>query len=136
MISTEGGEVIIRAEIDIVSVRRSVREAALRMGFGPTDVTRIVTAASELARNVFNYAGSGQMTWRWLQEAGRDGLELSFIDQGPGIVDVEAALTPGHTTSRGLGMGLPGSRRLMGELELTSKPGEGTVVTVRKWKGA
>lgn len=129
----DGGEVAIRAEIDIVSVRRTVREASVKIGFGSTDVTRIVTAASELARNVYNYAGEGDLHWRWISEGGRSGLELEFVDQGPGITNVDMALSPGYTTSRGLGMGLPGARRLMGEMEIESHLGEGTRVTVRKW---
>ena len=130
------GELPINAEIDIVTVRKAVREAASGIGFGVTDTTRIVTAASELARNVFLYAGSGAMQWRTLNANGRTGIELNFADKGPGIVDIAQALAPGYTTSNGLGMGLPGSRRLMGEMEIDSRPGQGTRVTVRKWLGS
>ncbi len=130
-----GGEVRIEAEIDIVTVRKAVREAATQIGFGVTDVTRIVTSASELARNVFLYAGSGGMQWRVLSGGGSTGIELVFDDSGPGIADVEQALEPGYTTSRGMGMGLSGTRRLMGEMEIESEPGKGTRVTVRKRLG-
>jgi len=133
MDNNEGGEVRIDAEIDIVAVRKAVRDAATEIGFGVTDVTRIVTAASELARNVFLYAGSGGMHWRVLSGGGNSGIELVFEDSGPGIADIEQVLEPGYTTNRGMGMGLPGSRRLMGEMEIESEPGKWTRVTVRKW---
>ena len=129
------GEVPINTEIDIVTVRQAVREAASGMGFGVTDTTRIVTAASELARNVFLYAGSGAMQCHTLNGDSGTGLELVFEDSGPGITDIEQALEPGYTTSRGLGLGLPGARRLMGEMEIRSELDQGTTVTVRKWLG-
>lgn len=128
------GEVSIRSENDMVAVRRSVREAANRLGFGLTDVTRIVTAASELARNVYHYAGAGAMRWRALDAGGRTGLELTFEDQGPGIPDVEQAMQEGYSTGNGLGLGLPGAKRLMDEMEIRSEPGQGTTVTVKKWR--
>lgn len=127
------GQVPIRSEGDIVDVRKKVREQATGLGFGITDVTRIVTAASELARNVFLYAGSGTMKWRKLDSAGQVGLELVFIDSGPGIADQEQAMQPGFSTSGGLGLGLPGAKRLMDEFEIMSVPGSGTEVTGRKW---
>jgi serine/threonine-protein kinase RsbT len=96
-------------------------------------VTRIVTAASELTRNIYRYAKSGVMRWRVLNRGTDTGLELTFEDQGPGIPDVERAMEPGFTTGNGLGMGLPGSRRLMDELTIESTVGKGTTVVVRKW---
>ncbi|MCC7265641.1 MAG: anti-sigma regulatory factor [Candidatus Latescibacteria bacterium] len=129
------GEVRISAELDIVTVRQEVRQASVALGFRPTDVTRIVTAASELARNVFLYAGTGTMRWRALSVDGNTGIELVFTDSGPGIGDVEQALVPGYTTGRGLGMGLPGAKRLMGEMDIQTALGSGTTVTVRKWQG-
>ena len=128
------GEVSIQSEADIVAARKAVREVAVRLGFGVTDVTRIVTAASELARNSFLYAGSGQMRWQILETAGKSGLELVFEDLGPGIADIEQAMQEGYTSSGGLGMGLPGTKRLMDEMEICSEPGKGTRVTVRKWR--
>lgn len=128
------GEVKIHEEGDIVTVRKTVRRVATKMGFGITDVTRIVTAASELARNIFLYAGSGIMEWHILTYKGRLGIELSFIDRGPGIADVSLVMQEGYTTSGGLGMGLPGSKRLMDELDVLSEPGLGNTVTIRKWK--
>jgi serine/threonine-protein kinase RsbT len=127
------GEFRIGSEADIVMARRIVREAAVGLGFGITDVTRIVTAASELTRNIYQYAGSGLMRWRPIHQAARAGLELVFADSGPGIPDVDKAMEPGFTTGRGLGMGLPGAKRLMDELTLESHVGKGTIIQVRKW---
>lgn len=128
------GELQIESESDIVNARRTVRELAGQVGFGLTDVTRIVTAASELARNVYKYAGKGVMHWRSLQRDGCQGLELCFIDHGPGIADLELAMQEGYSTSGGLGLGLPGARRLVDEMELESKPGRETTITLRKWR--
>ena len=128
------GEMPIETEGDIVVTRRRVRELALAIGFSPTDVTRVVTAASELARNIFQYVGKGAMRWRVLENDGRQGLELQFVDQGPGIPDVNLALQDGYTTGQGLGMGLPGTRRLMDETDVQSQPGKGTTVTIKKWR--
>ena len=123
----------IDSEGDIVSVRKTVRETATAIGFSMTDVTRIVTAASELARNVFHYAGTGAMKCRSTGPGGNAGIELIFQDEGPGIPDIDQALEPGYTTADGLGLGLPGAKRLMDEMEIESHVGKGTVVTVRKW---
>ncbi len=127
-------EVALRTETDIVVVRKSVREAATRLGFGITDVTRIITAASELARNVFLYAGSGVVRCRELNGSGKVGIELIFEDHGPGIADIDQAMQPGYTTGGGLGFGLPGAKRLMDEMEIESEVGKGTKVTVKKWR--
>jgi serine/threonine-protein kinase RsbT len=128
------GAVGIESEGDIVVARRAVREAATKAGFGLTDITRIVTAASELARNIFQYAGKGAMHWRYIEGNGRLGLELQFVDQGPGIADVEMAMEQGYSTGDGLGMGLPGAKRLMDEMEIQSKAGQGTSITIKKWR--
>lgn len=128
------GKVAINSEGDIVIARKIVRDAAIAIGFGVTDVTRIVTAASELTRNVFRYAGSGIMSWRMLNEGEHIGIELTFEDHGPGIPDVEQALEIGYTTSGGLGLGLPGAKRLMDEMAIQSEVGKGTRVTVKKWR--
>lgn len=127
------GELAIRTESDIVAARRAVRDAAMRIGFAVTDVTRIVTAASELARNAYKYGGGGTVRWRQVDACGRIGIELQFIDEGPGIADVALALQEGYSTGRGLGLGLPGAKRLMDELEVHSVVGAGTTVTVKKW---
>ncbi len=128
------GELSINTESDIVVARRTIREAATQLGFSETDVTRIVTAASELARNVFKYAGNGIMRWRTTRANSRDGIELQFVDHGPGIQDVNLALQAGYSTSRGLGMGLSGAKRLMDDLEIQSIVGKGTTVTLSKWR--
>jgi serine/threonine-protein kinase RsbT len=128
------GEVDIKMESDIVVARRAVREVATQVGFSVTDVTRIVTAASELARNVFKYAGEGVMRWHCVERDGRPGLELQFVDHGPGIPDIDLALQGGYSTGDGLGMGLPGAKRLMDELEVQSVVGQGTTVTLKKWR--
>jgi serine/threonine-protein kinase RsbT len=123
----------IESESDVVGARRAVRDAAIQLGFGQTDVTRIVTAASELARNTFKYGGGGIMRCRRIQIGERSGIELQFVDHGPGIPDVSLALENGFSTSGGLGLGLPGAKRLMDDMNIESQPGTLTVVTVRKW---
>jgi serine/threonine-protein kinase RsbT len=97
-------------------------------------VTRIVTAASELARNVFKYAGKGVMRWRATRADSRQGIELQFVDHGPGIQDIDLALQSGYSTSRGLGLGLSGAKRLMDDMEVQSVVGKGTTVTLSKWR--
>jgi serine/threonine-protein kinase RsbT len=133
MNNEQAGEVRLHSESDIVMARKTVRTVAGQMGFGLTDVTRIVTAASELARNAFLYAGSGIMRWQVLTTGSGRGIELTFADNGPGIADIEQALQEGYTTSGGLGLGLPGSKRLMDETNIYSEVGKGTTVVVRKW---
>src|SRR5436309_1286709 len=109
-------EVPIQCESDIVVARRTVREAAGQLGFGTTDTTRIVTGASELARNIFRYACPGVMRLRQVENSGRVGLELQFEDHGPGIADVERGLREGFAVSGGLGLGLRGTKRIMDEM--------------------
>jgi len=128
------GEVAISGDGDIVITRRVIREVVSRLGFGQTDVARVVTAASELARNVFRYAREGTMYWNVIEEGGRTAIELKFVDHGPGIPNVELALTDGYSTGGGLGMGLPGTRKLVDELKIESVVGQGTTVTLRKWR--
>lgn len=122
----------IASELDIVSCRKAVRDMAIKQGFGLTDQTRLVTAASELARNIVLYAGTGEMVLSVIIEESRKGMRLVFEDNGPGL-DVDEVLTPGFSTSRGLGMGLPGAKRLMDEFKLQSEKGKGTTVTITKW---
>lgn len=128
------GEMVIANENDIVMARKAVRDVTTSMGFGVTDVTRIVTAASELTRNIYLYAGNGVMRWRILDDDEyHHGVELTFEDHGPGIENLEQAMVPGYTSGKGLGMGLPGSKRLMDEMEVDTAVGRGTVVKIRKW---
>ncbi len=124
----------IRSEHDVVSARQAVRRWAGELGFSLVDSTKIVTAASELARNALIHGGGGTVRLEALAEGTRKGLRLTFEDQGPGIPDVELALKEGYTTGGGLGLGLSGSRRLVSEFEIVSRVGEGTRVTVTKWK--
>src|SRR5712692_9192281 len=127
-------EVALRTESDIVAVRKSVREAATRLGFGITDVTRIITAASELARNVFLYAGSGVVRCRLLNGSGRVGIEVIVEDHGPRLAEIDQAMQPGYTTGSGLGLGLTGAKPLMDEMEIEYEEGKGTKITVTKWR--
>jgi serine/threonine-protein kinase RsbT len=127
------GEFPIVSEGDIVTARRLVRNAATALGFGITDVTRIVTAASELTRNIYQYAGAGVMRWCCLTEGVDVGLEITFEDHGPGIQDVARAMESGFSTSKGLGLGLPGAKRLMDEITVESEAGKGTKIRTRKW---
>jgi serine/threonine-protein kinase RsbT len=123
----------IHAEIDIVTVRRRVREIAAGLGFSLVDQTKMVTAASELARNTMIYGGGGSMRAEALNGP-RTGLRLIFEDKGPGIPDVDLALRDGFTTGSGLGLGLGGSKRLVSEFQVSSRVGEGTTVTITRWK--
>jgi serine/threonine-protein kinase RsbT len=131
--STAEGEIPIIVEGDIVAVRRLLRQIAQEIGFGITDTTRLVTAASELARNAYKYGGGGLMRWRRIQANGRQGIEIQFVDNGPGISDISLALQQGYTTGKGLGLGLPAAKRLMDELDIQSAVGRGTTVTSKKW---
>ena len=133
MADIEQQSVPIAGERDIVTVRKAVRDMATSMGFGITDVTRIVTAASELARNIVTYAGSGSLRLSNVSGGGRHGVEMVFEDEGPGIADLPRAFEVGYTTSGGLGLGLPGARRLVDEMEIQSESGHGTRVILKKW---
>jgi len=127
----------IASEDDIVASRQRAREVARQLGFGAVDQSRIATAVSELTRNVVRYAtdGRGEVTIREVSRTDRPtGLEIVVADDGPGIRDLDQAMTDGFTSGAGMGMGLPGTRRLMDEMEVDSVLGRGTVVTVRKWR--
>ncbi len=122
-------------QTDITFARKKVREWALEVGFGIVDQTKIVTAASELARNTLIYGGGGEMEIALLKNDNeKPGIRLIFADQGPGIADVKLALTDGFTSGGGMGLGLSGSKRLMNEFDLETQIGKGTRVTVIKWK--
>lgn len=119
---------------DIVRVRQEVRRLAVEAGLGLVDQTKIVTAASELARNLLDHAGSGVVQVAPISEIGKRGVRLVFEDKGPGIPDIEKALTDGYTTGKGLGLGLGGARRLSNEFRIDTKVGEGTRITIARWK--
>ncbi len=121
------------AEPDMVAVRRRVREVAAQVGLSLVDQTKLVTAASELARNTLIYGGGGTMLLESLNGP-RLGVRLTFVDHGPGIANLDLALRDGFTTGTGLGLGLGGSKRLVNEFEIDSKPGKGTRVAVTRWK--
>ena len=122
------------AETDVVLVRKTVRTWSVQQGFTLVDQTKIVTAASEIARNTVVYGGGGTLRIEAMNDGARKGLRLIFEDQGPGIADVDLALRDGYTTGNGLGMGLGGARRLVNEFSIESKPGQGTKVTLTRWK--
>jgi len=124
----------IRSSEDVVRVRQVVRQWAVAQGFSLVDQTKIVTAASELARNTVNYGGGGEVRLEKLQQGIRSGLRLTFTDEGPGIADIDQALKDGFTTGNGLGLGLGGAKRLSNEFEIFSRPGEGTRVSITRWK--
>jgi len=124
----------IRSPEDIVHMRQAVREHALRQGFSIVDQTKIVTAASELARNVINYGGGGEMILQLLVEGARKGVRLAFVDQGPGIPDIQLAMKDGYTTGGGMGLGLGGAKRLSSDFRIESRVGAGTRVTITRWK--
>lgn len=124
----------IQSSGDVVLVRQAVRQLGVEIGFSLVDQTKIVTAASELARNTLDYGGGGTVKLETLQEGRRRGLRLTFEDRGPGIPDIELALKDGFTTGGGLGMGLGGAKRLANEFEIQSAVGEGTRVTIVRWK--
>ena len=123
----------INDEYDIVTARSAGKTIASSIGFGLVDQTRISTAISELARNILRYAKTGTVHVKQVAADGRNGIEVVAEDQGPGIANLELAMTDGHTTGRGLGAGLPGTKRLMDEFEIDTKVGRGTTVTARKW---
>ena len=134
MSTTTNDVLAIRSSNDVVRVRQEVRKRAVAAGFGLVDQTKIVTAASELARNTLDYGGGGTCTIELLQADKRRGVRLTFEDQGPGIPDIELALKDGYTTGGGLGLGLSGARRLSNEFELHSIVGKGTRISIARWK--
>jgi serine/threonine-protein kinase RsbT len=133
-LASESGQVSINFESDIIVARRMAREIATALGFGMTDITRIVTAVSELARNIFLYAGTGVMSWRILKTNNKTGLELIFKDHGPGIPDINMVLQGGHSSGNGLGLGLKGAKTLMDEMQIKTKVGIGTEILIKKWR--
>jgi serine/threonine-protein kinase RsbT len=124
----------IQSSEDVVSVRQAVRQRAVELGFNLVDQTKIVTAASELARNTVQYGGGGRVTIESVEAPGRQGLRLTFEDDGPGIADVELAMRDGYTTGGGLGLGLSGARRLSSEFHIDSAPGKGTRIVITRWR--
>ena len=125
--------VAIASDADIVIARQKGRELAAAHAFDRTEQTLIATAISEIARNIVEYASSGEMTLQPVEHQGRAGILIIAHDQGPGIPDIDLAMKDGYSTGKSLGMGLPGARRLMDEFDLVSTPGKGTTITMKKW---
>lgn len=124
----------LRSSDDVVRVRQAVRTRAVAAGFSLVDQTKIVTAASEIGRNTVDYGGGGTMRIELLRDGARRGVRLTFADKGPGIADMAQALKDGYSTGGGLGLGLSGAKRLSNEFDIKSTPGQGTVVTLARWK--
>ncbi len=124
----------VRRSEDVVGVRQIVREWSIASGLGLVDQTKIVTAASELARNLINYGGGGTMTIEALNDGAKRGVRVTFEDHGPGIADIEQALRDGYSSGSGLGLGLGGAKRLSNEFHIDSRPGEGTRIAIARWK--
>src|SRR5262245_4431572 len=125
---------VVTTSDDIVRVRQEVRRQAVAIGLSLVDQTKVVTAASELARNLLDHAGGGSVQVELIEEPDRRGVRLTFEDRGPGIPDIEKALTDGYTTGKGLGLGLGGARRLSNEFRSATKVGEGTRITIARWR--
>ena len=133
---TDAGDLVIpiKADVDVVTARQRARALVSGLRFSTSELTLIATAISEVARNIVTYAGSGEIVLRIVQRGPRRGLLVIARDQGPGIADIARAMEDGYSTSRSLGLGLPGSKRLMDEFELASELGKGTEVTMTKWE--
>lgn len=124
----------VRSAEDIVTVRQAVRKHAVKLGFGLVDQTKVVTASSELARNTLDYGGGGTVQVEVLENERKSGIRVTFEDRGPGIADIQLALSDGYTTGAGMGLGLGGAKRLSHEFDIWSKPGEGTRISIVRWK--
>jgi serine/threonine-protein kinase RsbT len=128
------GSLALHSEEDIVASRQKVRQLSQSLKFSLVDQTKMITAASELSRNTLVHGGGGQMRWEVVEDGIRRGLRLHFEDQGPGIGDVRLALTDGWTSGGGMGLGLPGSKRLVHDFDIRTAAGQGTCVTITRWK--
>ncbi len=134
MTTNSDGAMPLLVELDIVLCRQAVRKLTQALKFSLVDQTKMITAASELSRNTLVYGGGGEMRWEFLSEGLRNGLRLHFEDHGPGIADMSLAMTDGWTSGKGMGMGLTGSKRLVNEFEIRTAVGEGTCVSITRWK--
>ena len=132
--TTRNERVPIRSSEDVVRVRQQTRVFAIEVGLSLVDQTKIITAASELARNALDYGGGGFVLLDIIEAGGRRGLRLTFEDSGPGIPDIELAMRDGFTSGKGLGLGLGGAKRLSNEFSIASQPGKGTKITIARWK--
>ncbi len=125
---------LIVKEQDVVPFRNRVKEYATKIGMGLVNQTKLITAASELVRNMLRYGGGGNTLIEVVSKGRENGIRLTFSDKGPGIANIEMAMKDGFTTGKSLGLGLPGTKRLVSEFDIKSKPGEGTTVMIIKWK--
>lgn len=132
--TTESATLVVASDADVVKVRQAVRDLAVRIKLSIVDQTKLVTATSELARNTLVYGGGGEVTAGIVERGGRTGVELLFSDDGPGIPDLELALTDGWTSGNGMGLGLSGTKRLVDEFTIDTAPGQGTRVRILKWR--
>jgi serine/threonine-protein kinase RsbT len=130
----DGSPIAVTTDADIVAARQSGRALAAELGFTGSDLTVIATAISEVARNIINYGVKGEIVLRSVNRGDRSGIEIVATDWGPGIPDIGLAMQDGYSTSRSLGIGLPGVRRLMDEVDVSSKVGQGTTVVMKKWR--
>lgn len=133
MTALSSGTQPIRIEQDVVLARQAIRKLAQECGMRLIDLTKLVTAVSELARNTMVYGGGGDMDWQIFEEGARTGLRILFRDEGPGIPDIKLAMTDGWTSGSGMGLGLTGAKRLVDEFDLDTAPGAGTRVTITRW---
>ena len=133
MVSETQARIAIESDADVVTARQRARELAASLALSSTDQTLLATAISEVARNITTYAERGEVTVGMVEDGGRRGIRVVARDEGPGIDDLERALQDGYTTGGGLGIGLPGARRLVDEFDIDSAPGRGTTVTLVKW---
>lgn len=134
MAVTRSSVLPVRSEMDVVQVRTITRQWSAELGFSLVEQTKMVTAASEIARNTLQHGKGGDVTVELLNDGLKKGLRMIFADQGPGIADITLAMRDGYTTGGGLGMGLPGTKRLVSEFQVESEPGKGTRVTITRWK--
>jgi serine/threonine-protein kinase RsbT len=130
---TDVVQITVRSDADIILVRQQARMLAKELGFSSSDLTLIATALSELARNIVEYARQGEIVLSQIRQGSRRGITIIARDRGPGIADIERAMLDGYSTGKGLGLGLPGAKRLMDEFEITSSLGQGTTVKATKW---
>jgi serine/threonine-protein kinase RsbT len=134
LVNAESSETFaVRAGEDVVRVRQVVRAKALALGFSLVDQTKIITAASEIARNTIDYGGGGEMMLEHVRAGARQGVRLVFSDKGPGIADIARAMQDGYTSGSGLGLGLSGAKRLVSEFDIKTSPGQGTTITLIRW---
>lgn len=132
--TTNKEEVFIQKEQDVVPLRNRVKDYAIKVGMSILNQTKVITATSELVRNLLKYGGGGKVVIELVSNGRDNGVRVSFIDKGPGIADISLAMKDGYSTGKSLGLGLPGTKRLVNEFEIHSEPGNGTTVTITKWK--